>query len=296
MKKKIKFIKVTCKDCGKAIYRSLGRINENLKLGNNFFCSKKCESKYKTKRKKLTCENCGKLFERSSGQMSSHNYCSLSCAAIVNNRNYPKKHAKFQNCIKCGKKFKRKSLNQKYCSLECRKKAEWYTPRKILKIIKEAVQKTKRVPSRRELRGINNACKRFFGSWNSAVLAAGFTPNRSYNDRMYKRIRAKSLDGHKCDSASEVLIDNWLYKNKIKHKKDAPYPNTNHKADWSINSGGEMLFIEYFGLAKDCRHYDRNITKKRKLCRKHKIKMLEIFPQDLYPKVNLNRKLKSIIT
>ncbi len=76
----------------------------------------------------------------------------------------------------------------------------------------------------------------------------------------------------------------WLTENKISHEKDAPYPTTKHKADWSI--GSKKIFIEYFGLAEDSPRYDRSITKKRTLCHKHKIKLIEIYSQDLYPKIN----------
>ena len=42
--------KINCKACGKSFYRSIGRVNENVKLGQNFYCTKTCQ--YQTKLRK----------------------------------------------------------------------------------------------------------------------------------------------------------------------------------------------------------------------------------------------------
>jgi len=240
------FIKVNCKNCNKIFLKDKGHYNENLKLEHNFYCSKKCESKYKTrKREVLKCENCDKEFRRAVNAISPHNYCSSSCAAIINNKNRPERGAKTIKCENCGKKFKKWAVgNKKYCSKSCLINAKFYTTEELLETIKNTAKKLKRTPARREFaRGIDKACVRFFGSWNKAVSVAGLVPNRSHDDRMYKRVSAKAIDGHLCDSISEVLIDNWLYKNKVLHEKDVHYPETNHKADWAIVSKGNKTFI-----------------------------------------------------
>ena len=78
------------------------------------------------------------------------------------------------------------------------------------------------------------------------------------------------------------------------------YPETNHKADWQIIFRDKKIFIEYFGLANDSPRYDRAIKEKKKLCDKHKISLIAIYPQDLYPKEfleeNLNNKFKKFLT
>lgn len=290
-----KFKKVYCKNCNKTIYRSTGRFNENMKLGHNFYCSRKCEYQYKTKKRKLICKNCGKIFLRPLNAISPHNYCSSSCAAIINNKRYPKKHPRpeFRVCVKCGKRFRKSTGNKKYCSLKCRREAERHTPKEILEIIKDTVQRLGRIPARRELRGIDGACRRFFGSWNNAVAAAGFEPNRSHSDRMYKRIIIKALDGHFCDSASEAIIDNWLTKNNIAHERDIHYPNTHHKADWGIVFKNQKIFVEYFSLVNDSPRYDRAIKKKKQLCQKNNISLIEIYPKDIFPRNFLNQNLKN---
>jgi len=231
---------------------------------------------------------------RKPSEISPHNYCSKSCAAIVNNKRYPKKHPKpeFRVCVRCGKKFRKSTGNKKYCSMRCRREAERYTPKELLGIVKDTAQRLGKIPARRELREIDSACRKLFGSWNNAIIAAGFKPNRSHSQRMYKCANTKALDGHLCDSISELIIDNWFMENNISHERDVSYPTTNHKADWAINVKGQAVFVEYFGLANDSPRYDRTIRKKKMLCRKHKLTLIEIYPQDTYPKEYLNDKLK----
>lgn len=290
-------VKVKCAFCEKEFLREKGRCNEAKKFGWNQYCSKECLSKDRTKKQVIICENCGKHFARVPSSISLHNYCSKSCAAIVNNKKCLKGHArikpKLKTCIKCGKQFKKSTHNIKYCSMKCRRNTEQkYTHQQLLKIIKKTTKKLKRVPARREMGKISNICRNSFGSWNNAVIAAGFQPNRSHSQRMYKCAKVKALDGHLCDSISELVIDNWLTKNNICHKKNVPYPETNSKADWAIFIGNQKIFIEYFGLANDSPRYDRTIKRKKELCHKHNLRLIEIYPWDIYSKGHLNIRLK----
>ena len=126
-----------------------------------------------------------------------------------------------------------------------------------------------------------------FGSGKKAIETAGLIPNRSHDHIMYKRTKTKATDGHLCDSISEAIIDNWLTENKITHERNANYPTSKHLADWSIK---DKMFIEYFGLAKDSPRYDKSIREKKKLCKQYKIKLVAIYPDDLYPKVRLKKE------
>lgn len=135
---------------------------------------------------------------------------------------------------------------------------------------------------------ISHKAIHLFGSWNNAITTADLNPNRSHDNRMYKRLLGKAKDGHECDSISEILIDNWLTEHNISHVRDEKYPTTNHKADWAI---GDNVFIEYFGLVKDSPRYDREIKLKKRLCKKNAIKLIEIYPKDLYPKNSLDNRL-----
>lgn len=289
-------IKVKCAFCGKEFFRERGRYNEAKKLGWNQYCSKECQNKTKITRIEKACGNpdCNNKVLRVLNQFKESKsgliFCSCSCAAIVNNKKYPKRKARLKICPVCRKQFKGVS---KYCSKECKLKAlRRYTPQELIEIIKRTAQKLKRVPTKRELKEIERTCVSSFGSWNNAIITAGLQPNRSHNQRMYKCTNAKALDGHICDSISELIIDNWLIKNKIIHERNISYPKTNHKADWGINLKTQIIFIEYFGLAKDSPRYDRAIKEKKDICRKYKIKLIEIYPKDLYPKENLDSKLK----
>jgi hypothetical protein len=161
-------------------------------------------------------------------------------------------------------------------------------------LLKKHFNNTDRIPAKREINEISHKATHLFGSWNNAILAAGLKPNRSHDNRMYKRLIGKAADGHKCDSVSEILIDNWLRKNKVKHSRNVSYPNTNHIADWAVNSG--KIFIEYFGLANDSPRYDRSIRQKIKLCKINKVKLVEIYPTDLYPEPSFDKKLKFLKT
>ncbi len=285
-------VKVKCIFCGREFFRGRGQFNEAKKFGWNQYCSRKCLSKDRTKKQVVICENCGKHLKRSPCTISPHNYCSSSCAIKINNKKRPKRKVELKICTRCGKQFKKSTGNKKYCSIKCRKQAEWYTPQKIMGIIKGTIQELGRVPARRELRGIDNACRRFFGSWNNTIIAAGFQPNRSHSQRMYKRTKTQASDGHLCDSVSEAIIDNWLSAHKILHQRNISYPETNHKADWAIFIRGRKVFIEYFGLANDSPRYDRAIRKKKELCHRHKLTLVAIYPQDIYPKRDMDRKLR----
>jgi len=293
-----KLIKVRCKNCKKIFGRPIGKFNEAVEEGWNQYCSLNCQFKFKTiGRKLLKCENCGKKISRTPHAISFHNYCSHSCAAIVVNKNWSdKRNGAILKCANCKKTFKKWLVgsNKKYCSKACQTDAELYTKEKLLKIIIATAKKLGRTPARREFwGGVDKACARLFGSWNKAVFAAGFAPNRSHDDRMYKRIISKAKDGHLCDSVSELLIDNWLYKNKILHEKDVHYPTTNHRADWAIVLKDKKVFIEYFGLANDSPRYDRSIEEKVLLCKKYNISLIAIYPKDLYPKTFLDFNLKN---
>ncbi|MDD4467478.1 MAG: hypothetical protein PHQ08_03510 [Candidatus Pacebacteria bacterium] len=289
-------IKIKCAFCKKDYFRPAGRINEAKKFNWNQFCSAKCHSKFKTKKQALKCENCNKKIIRTPHEISSHNYCSRSCAIIINNKKYGRKrlNPSYKICEQCKQKYKKSTNNKKFCSKECRKKSTRHNPGKLLKIIKDTAKRIKRTPGRREFKeGIDGVCIRIFGSWNKTISMAGLIPNRSYDNRMYKRARIKALNGHLCDSISEALIDNWLYKNKIIHSKNVSYPNTNHKADWATFLGEKKIFIEYFGLANDSLKYNYCIQEKEILCKKQNISLIAIYPKDLYPKVNMENNLKN---
>lgn len=278
---------IKCDYCKNKFLRSRGRINENKLLGHNSYCSKNCLIANRYRRKELICENCGKNFERLLSAISEHNFCSQTCSAIINNQKFPKRGLGFRVCKICIKEFKGKNL---YCSRPCFKEArKRHDPQDLINEIKLVNKELGRIPAKREVPQLASQCIYAFGLWNSAIVAAGFQPNRSHDHRMYKRVMTKAKDGHLCDSISEAIVDNWLTNRGIEHKRDFPYPDTQHKADWSLSN---KIFIEYFGLAKDSPRYDRDIKIKQDICKKYGIQLIEIYPQDLYPKNKLDLKLE----
>lgn len=283
---------VSCIYCKKKFLKSIRRFNEAKKFRWNFYCSLECQGGYRKRRRFVVCENsnCGKTFEKLISEIEAHNYCSRSCAVIINNQKFPKRGPGFKICKICPQKFKGVNL---YCSKFCVKQArKRYNPQDLIDRIKLANKELGRIPAKREVPKLASPCIYAFGSWNNAVKAAGLQPNRSHENRMYKRTMTKAKDGHSCDSISEALIDNWLTDNGVKHVRDFPYPNSGRKADWAIDN---TLFIEYFGLAGDSQRYDRDIKTKQKLCKNFGIKLVGIYPRDLYPKLNLSSKLKNLI-
>ncbi|MDP3792780.1 MAG: hypothetical protein Q8Q89_03545 [bacterium] len=288
------FVKIRCYFCHKQFYKEKRHFNWSKKLDHNSFCSKGCQYSNQKTGKWLVCENllCRQGFYRVESAVLDHNYCSKSCAAIVNNQKYPKWPARY--CTRKGCKNIVKRVESPYCSIECGKLARFkYTKEEIVEIIQKYFKNNSRIPPKREVREISHKAIHLFDSWNNAILAAGLIPNRSQDNRMYKRISGKALDGHPCDSASEILIDNWLHKNRIDHERNSPYPTTNHKSDWSIKNG--KIFVEYFGLAKDSPRYDRSIKEKIKICRENKIKLVAIYPKNLYPINKLDKVLVMLL-
>lgn len=283
-------IEVICYFCHKQFLTKKAYFIFNKKVGYHSFCSKKCQYKSQLRGRILTCENfaCNKKFYRAPNNILSSNYCSRSCAATINNQKYPKWPIKY--CKKCQKPFRREGSS--YCSIKCGKLGRFkYTKEEIIKAVQDHHKNTGRVPAKREISDVSEKATHIFGSWNNTIIAAGLTPNRSHDNRMYRRLCGKAADGHKCDSVSEILIDNWFHKNKIKHLRYIPYPDTNHIADWSLNNG--EIFVEYFGLANDNPRYAHAIREKKTLCKNNKIKLISIYPSDLYPKIKIANKFKS---
>jgi len=286
----VALVKVICGFCKKPFFRSAGRFNENRKLGNRPYCSKKCQFLGQRRRGFFQCGRggCGKVFERCLSAVSSYSFCSRSCAVSVNNSKHPKRLAIYHPCEVCGKRIRGKDT-LRFCSQKCRHLGiRRFSSDELIKTIRLFFSENKRTPAKREMKKVSDCAINTFGSWNLAVKAAGLEPNRSHSNRMYRRSRTLARDGHVCDSISEALVDNWLTDHGVEHECDAKYPSSNHKSDWRLSNG---VFIEYFGLANDSPRYDRQIRKKRELCKMHGIRLVELYPRDLYPDLLLDKKL-----
>lgn len=214
----------------------------------------------RNKQIQLRCENhyCKNTFLRRQKDISPHNYCCHSCAASVTNT-------------------QRIRI----------KKPKVITPPRFLHNKETVVQRIqnfvyehKRIPLKREMFGLYGVARRFFGTWNNAVEAAGFDPNPV----MFARKQIAN-DGHICDSLAEKIIDDYLFEKGIKHERSCPYPEGDYTADFKIGD----KYIEYFGLAGEHARYDELMEIKKEIVFRHKINMLEIYPKNLYAKNGLDK-------
>lgn len=154
-----------------------------------------------------------------------------------------------------------------------------YDENQLIQLIQKFYNDNGRIPLKRELNTVWQPIKRIFGSWNNAICKSGYHPNRVKFSRRYI-----ALDGHKCDSYSEKIIDDFLSVNKINHETHVYYPGQKKfKCDFLIN---ENIWIEFVGL-KGFRSYDKCLSNKREFLRHHNIKTIELYPEDIFPKIKL---------
>lgn len=283
----MRLYRVSCSQCNKIIFRDKRRINEAKKFGWKTYCSDDCQSKAKNFQIliKCSCPGCNNLLKRRRNQFkkSKFHFCSRSCATIVNNSRFPKRIAKIKQCAYCGKEFK--SL-EKYCSKKCKDRSQVVTKERIINWINKFYRINGRIPFKNEYSHYHAARLRF-GTWNKAIKAAGFEPNPV----MFAKKHIAN-DGHKCDSLAEKIIDDWLYSRCIKHEVNYPYPGDGrYTADFKV----EDFWIEFFGLNGEHRRYDELKKLKLKLAKKKKLKLMEVYPEHLFPKSILDKVLSALI-
>lgn len=214
-------------------------------------------------------------------KISKHNYCSRRCAVTVNNSKFIKNPGVAKICHCCGAVYKSR---EKYCSRKCKDLGESISESELISQIKQFVMKNGRIPFKQEFVH-SHAARLRFGSWNKAIVVAGFKPNPVM---FSKKHIAK--DGHKCDSLAEKLVDDWLFKNGIEHKRSFPYPdNKGFTCDFVIGN----KWVEFFGLAGQFKKYDQLKKRKLRLARKHNLKVIEIYPEDVFP-LNTNKLIRAL--
>lgn len=292
-------VSVLCSHCGKPFERTLKRANENKKKGWKTYCSARCLRLSRVTRVQLTCDNpkCKKSFSRNAGGVGRFNYCSNSCAAEINNRkrslskrkrNSSKQEIKYCANPNCNKLIPPRN---KYCSNKCqgevtRRTVDEYKE-EVVAAIRRFYEKHNRIPVRRETWALYRKARKGFGTWNNAVKAAGYEPNPVLFAKKYI-----ANDGHKCDSLSEKIIDDWLFARKISHEIHVLYEETSMTADFKV--GG--VLIEFLGLVGEVRRYDQLLEEKRGLWKERNLKVIEVYPKDIFPKSHLDKVLKRLTT
>jgi len=79
---------------------------------------------------------------------------------------------------------------------------------------------------------------------------------------------------------------------KVSHEKNVPYLNTLFTADFKVKD----IFIEFFGLHKELKRYDQLMKIKLKIIKDNDLKLIAIYPKDIFPKSRLNEILNDIIS
>lgn len=284
-------IYVNCKNCNKSFPLTLKRYNESIKKGWNFYCRPECLKEFRKTGKFLICNNpnCSKKFYRAACFTNSgFNFCSQGCAASVNNRFRKKELSKICANPSCNNKI---SARNTYCSNKCMgrilRKSKSYYKAKTLSEINDFVQSRGRIPTKVELPSIYTFARRGFGTWNKAIETAGYRSNPVLFAR-----KQVALDGHVCDSFSEMIIDNWLCDYSIPHKINVHYPgNSKLTADFVVGD----FWIEFFGLAGDLIAYDRNVQRKLQIAKDQNLKLIKLYPKDLFPKLTLEEALAPVL-
>lgn len=272
---------ISCSYCGIEFLKENKYIRENLKIGNNSYCSLNCQYSYRDKKQELTCENssCGKKFKRMLKGISPHNYCSRSCAVSINNVVYPKVKALIKKCNYC---FKELHHLRRYCSIECKSNSLTLSEYKVIERIREFYSRNGRIPVKREVWGLYKPARKYFGTWNEAIKTAGFKPNP-----VLFADNCVANDGHICNSVAEKIIDDYLSDKRISHERNIFYPEGKYTFDFKI---GNRL-IEYFGLAGEHKRYDQLRRIKQRMVKRYGLQLVEIYPKDLYPHSKLEQIL-----
>lgn len=133
-----------------------------------------------------------------------------------------------------------------------------------------------------------NRVKELFGSWLNALVEAGVLEDGARRTSRGTQCIAK--DGHVCLSLGEKTIDDFLYSHGIPHEKEPHYPEGNFRGDFLVNG----IFIEYFGLMGNP-DYDAKTRLKQRICKKHRIKLVSIYPSDLASLKKLEQKILDVL-
>ena len=301
---------VKCDRCGKEFEKEIRAINEARREGWRIFCSRECHGAAKTTSEKRKCGTCGIEIDVQRSYIvhskTGRFYCSSSCAAKTNNLGYihtaesrrktsQALFGKRRNgdgnswtngiCLVCGNEFKHPTVQHRVvCSVKCGQTYRFgslpYNKEEVVEKVVSLVTQLGKAPSSKLVeRKLSSAARKFFGSWNKLIKAIGCKPNTQW-----VRFKPTCKDGHKADSISEMLVDNWLSANGIKHERRKGYPEGRYTCDFYLPDSD--LWVEYFGI--DNRSWYRETMRvKEDMARRHELKLVGIHPSDLYPEMKL---------
>lgn len=203
---------------------------------------------------------------------------------IVKNRNQVRRKIEEKECAFCGKIFTVRKNKQVFCSSECREKS-YGSKEELIEWANDFIKNNGFVPTSKISGRMTRLAKENFGSWNNFIKELGYEPRK----QMYGKGSYLCKDGHISDSISEIVIDNWLFENNIKHERRKIYPNSKKDCDFYLSDYD--IWIEFFGLLGEDDKYDKTAEEKRTIARENGINMLEITAKDLFPKNKLEEKI-----
>lgn len=124
---------------------------------------------------------------------------------------------------------------------------------------------------------------------NTSIGLKGFIDN--WIERKINNEDIITIQGEYVKSASEAVIANFLYKMGIIYSYEKIYTELMddkkiYKPDFTIDIGGEEIYIEYFGL--DDEKYNKNKEQKIKFHKEHNNKFIEL---DKVPLENIENEL-----
>lgn len=225
-------------------------------------------------------------------ESSGNIFCSHSCSATITNSLRPSSKQKRSKCQNPDCENEVTEIGNKCCSRKCRyvlsRLKNGYTRNGILSSINRFYIKHSRIPLKREFNKYYRPARLIFGTWNNAIKAAGLEPNPvKFANHHYAK------DGHRCDSLSEKILDDWLYKNGIPHQIHVRYPWLgNMIADFKIGD----YWIELFGLSGQHKRYDFLKSKKLKLIKEYNLKFISLSIDDVLSIKLLSKKLEVLIS
>lgn len=215
-------------------------------------------------------------------------FCSHHCRATFYNRNRRTLFPRPCRRVRCNQLVTTLDRNKMYCSQLCANlnRHSQYTPESIKSCIQKFVSDYNRIPIKSEINYLYRMARVYYGTWNQAIVSAGFEPNP-----VKFSMHHIAKDGHKCDSLAERIVDDWLYNRNIKHEIHVYYPwNNRMKCDFKVDT----FWIEIFGLATQDQKYDLLKKKKLRFVRQYGLRLINLTLKDVY-RGNLDNKLSCLI-
>ncbi len=135
--------------------------------------------------------------------------------------------------------------------------------------VKEFIHLMQRLPSPEQI-------KARFGSFFGGIARSGLLPDGAKRMKIGTMVEAD--DGDTCFSLVERDIDNWMFSQGIRHKKEVKYHESDFRCDWEIFGGSRRVFVEYFGLMNRAA-YAEKAKRKAEIASHAGITLIEIFPE-----------------